>query len=223
MALSASTSTGSQAGPAAKAAWILLALAWVCFLLPFPGTGVFLGWPLNLVAFILAIVAMAKGGTRKGLMQLVLSLIVSPVVYFIGTAMLVGAVAAAGQAGTPATAKAKATPAKADEAAMAAPQERIAVSAMHLYADYSSNEITADSRYKDKALLISGTVRAIESDLHDEPHIQLAAGDFATVSISGLSVEEASELSKGSRIQVACIGDGEVLSFPTTRDCKLQK
>jgi hypothetical protein len=187
---------------------------------PFPGTGVFLGWPLNLVAFILAIVAMAKGGTRKGLMQLVLTLIVSPVVYFVGTAMLVGAVAAAGQQAS-GPAMAMAAPAKAEDTAMVAPQERIAVTATQLYADYSSNEITANSRYKGKALLISGTVRAIQSDFRDQPVIQLAAGDFASVSISDLSVEEASELSKGSKIQAACIGNGEVLSFPTTKDCKL--
>lgn len=192
--------------------------------MPLPGMGVFLGWPLNLVAFILAIVAMAKGGTRKGLMQLVLSLVVSPVVYFIGTAVMVGAIAAAGQpAAGPAMAMTKASPAKAEAVAMVAPPERIAVTATQLYADYSSNEITANSRYKGKALLISGTVRAIQSDFRDQPVIQLAAGDFASVSISGLSVEEASELSKGSKIQAACIGNGEMLSLPTTSDCKLHE
>lgn len=73
---------------AGKAAWICLVIAWIAFVVPFPGTGLFVGWPLNLVAFILAIVAMSKRGASAGLWQLLASLIVSPVVYFIGVAVL---------------------------------------------------------------------------------------------------------------------------------------
>lgn len=73
---------------AGKAAWICLAIAWATFLFPIPGIGLFIGWPLNLVAFILAIVAMSKNGTNGGLWQLLASLIASPLVYFIGLAVL---------------------------------------------------------------------------------------------------------------------------------------
>ncbi len=111
---------------------------------------------------------------------------------------------------------------RAEAKAEAAPVERIEVTATELYNDYKANEITANARYKGKALLITGTVSAIQSDFRDKPFIQLTAGDFVTVSISGLSVEEASELSTGSLIKAACTGNGEVLSFPATRDCKLQ-
>ena len=227
--MNATHSSGTQPNTAGKAAWILLAIAWLCFLLPIPGSGVFIGWPVNLVAFILAIVAMSKGGTRKGVMQLLLSLVVSPVVYLIGTMLLVGAVGAAADqsaensakaaaAGNAAAAEVAAPEAKAE----AAPLDRIEVTATELYNDYKANEITANARYKGKPLLITGTVNAIQSDFRDKPLIQLAAGDFVTVSISGLSVEGARELSKGARIKAACTGNGEVLSFPATRDCKLQ-
>ena len=74
--------------PAARAAWILLFLAWACFLVPLPGIGLFIGGPLNLVAFILAIDALSKGGVRSGLFQLVCSLLVSPIVYFVGWALM---------------------------------------------------------------------------------------------------------------------------------------
>jgi len=43
-----------SSNPAGIAAWLMLGIAWLCFLIPFPGLGLFLGWPLNLVAFILA-------------------------------------------------------------------------------------------------------------------------------------------------------------------------
>ncbi|WP_102944774.1 hypothetical protein [Stenotrophomonas sp. VV52] len=227
--MNATHSSGAQPNTAGKAAWILLAIAWLCFLLPIPGSGVFIGWPVNLVAFILAIVAMSKGGTRKGVIQLLLSLVASPVVYFIGTMLFVGAVAASAEQTAANSERAAAgANAAATEAAMqqakaeAAPVERIEITATELYNDYKANEITANARYRGKPLLITGTVSAIQSDFRDKPLIQLAAGDFVTVSISGLSLEEASELSKGSRIKAACTGNGEVLSFPATRDCKLQ-
>jgi hypothetical protein len=86
-----------QDNSAGRAAWICLAIAWVTFIVPFPGIGLFLGWPLNLVAFILAIVAMAKLGANAGLWQLLASLLVSPVVYFIGLAVFAGLLGAAGQ------------------------------------------------------------------------------------------------------------------------------
>ncbi|MGH8464279.1 MAG: OB-fold protein [Pseudomonas sp.] len=221
--MNATHSSGAQPNTAGKAAWILLAIAWICFLLPLPGSGVFIGWPVNLVAFILAIVAMSKGGTRKGLIQLLLSLVASPVIYFIGTMLFVGAVgAAADQSAKSAAAGKAASKEVAMEQADTVPVERIAVTATELYNDYKANEIAANARYKGKPLLITGTVSAIQSDLLDKPLIQLAAGDFVTVTISGLSVEEASELSKGSRIKAACIGNGELLTFPATRDCTLQ-
>ena len=80
----------AQVNIAGKAAWVCLAIAWVAFLVPFPGLGLLVGWPLNLVAFILAIVAMSKMGAGAGLWQLLASLLASPVIYFIGWAVLFG-------------------------------------------------------------------------------------------------------------------------------------
>lgn len=48
----------------------------------------FIGLPLNFVAFILAIVAMAGQGAKAGLAQLLCSLIASPLVYLIGWAVM---------------------------------------------------------------------------------------------------------------------------------------
>ncbi|HLS84074.1 MAG TPA: hypothetical protein VK016_05355 [Arenimonas sp.] len=80
-----------QAGKAPVAAgWITLAVAWVLFLIPFPGFGI-LGWVANIVALVLSIVVLSKGATGHGIGQLVCSLLVSPIVYFIGLAIFVGA------------------------------------------------------------------------------------------------------------------------------------
>lgn len=87
-----------QDNTAGRAAWICLAIAWVTFIVPFPGIGLFIGWPLNLVAFILAIVAMSKSGAGAGLWQLLASLVASPIIYLVGLAVLAGVLGAAGQA-----------------------------------------------------------------------------------------------------------------------------
>ena len=86
-----------QSNTAGRAAWICLGIAWLTFIVPIPGIGLFIGWPLNLVAFILAIVAMSKLGAGAGIWQLIASLVASPMIYFIGIAFLAGVAGAAGQ------------------------------------------------------------------------------------------------------------------------------
>jgi hypothetical protein len=77
------------------AGWVLLGVTWLMFLIPFPGLGL-LGWVVNLAAFIVAIIVMARGEMAHGVIQLVCSLVVSPVVYLIGLAVFVGMLGAAG-------------------------------------------------------------------------------------------------------------------------------
>jgi hypothetical protein len=80
---------GNKSAPntAGTAAWVCLVLAWAAFVSPHPAFGVFFGWPLNAIGFILAIVAMVKHGTHAGLRQLLGSLIASPPIYLYGFAI----------------------------------------------------------------------------------------------------------------------------------------
>lgn len=78
-----------------KAGWITLGVAWLCFLVPIPGLGI-LGWVLNLVAFIVAIVVITKGSSGIGILQVVLTVVASPIMYFIGLAVFAGTIAASG-------------------------------------------------------------------------------------------------------------------------------
>lgn len=71
------------------AGWVLLGITWLLFLVPVPGLGI-LGWMTNLVAFIVAIIVMTKDEVGHGAGQLVCSLVVSPIVYFIGLVLFVG-------------------------------------------------------------------------------------------------------------------------------------
>ena len=91
------TTTPASEAPRAPitAMWITLVAAWVLFLIPIPGTGLFVGWPLNLVAFIIAIVVMTRGRTAQGLIGLISSLVVSPIIYF-GSFVLMAALLGSG-------------------------------------------------------------------------------------------------------------------------------
>lgn len=86
------TATPTHGAPV-KATWIVLAVAWACFIAPIPGAGMFVGWPLNLVAFILAIVVISRGRTGAGITQIICSLIVSPIIYFLGWTIFAGLMA----------------------------------------------------------------------------------------------------------------------------------
>ena len=197
----------------------MLGIAWLCFLIPFPGLGLFLGWPLNLVAFILAVVAMAKGGAGKGIAQLLLSLVASPLVYLVGVVVFAGTVSAIGQPALDAQANAEKGRQQDITIAPAAPVE---ITARQLHRDYEANEVAADVLYKGKRLLITGEVASIQTDLMDKPQVQLKAGSVDQVMISGLSREEAGALGKGDTVLAACTGNGMILGSPMTRDCELQ-
>lgn len=221
--MEATSASGSPA--ASRAAWICLAIAWVCFIVPIPGIGLFIGWPLNLVAFILAIVAMAKRGAMSGLLQLLASLIASPIIYLIGLAIFGAAMTGVGDiaskvetdAGEPAFSVASSTDAP---VASARASDAIMVSATELFAAYKANEIADDQRYKGKALKVPGVIEDITSDAFDKAVVQLQAGGFMEqVHASGLSNEAAAQLSKGVRVTLLCNGGGEVIGFPLLEDC----
>ncbi len=70
-----------------KAGWTCLFIAWALFLIPVPGLGL-VGWAVNLAAFIISIIVMVKGRVGSGVTQMVCSLAVSPVIYFVGLGIL---------------------------------------------------------------------------------------------------------------------------------------
>lgn len=204
-----------------KATWVCLILAWVLFLVPLPGLGMFIGWPLNLVAFILAIVVMARGFTGKGLLPLIASLIVSPIVYFIGLAIFGAALSGASKAANTDT---TATAVSAQVAEVAPPAaDAIKVTAHQLFSAYEANEIAADGQYKGKTLEVSGVVSGIDSDFSDEPVIELATeNEFMGVRAQGIDKTVAANLSKGQQVTLVCTGGGEVVGAPMLEDCSIR-
>ncbi|SOD53643.1 tRNA_anti-like [Pseudoxanthomonas wuyuanensis] len=222
------TSQDSRTAPV-KATWICLAIAWLLFLIPIPGAGLFVGWPLNLVAFILAIVVMARGKTVGGLLPLLASIIVSPIVYFIGLAIF-GAAAISGSGGyQDYVERAKAAQESASASAVEAPAGLdlkplpLEITAAKLFADYEANEVAADDKYKGNQLAVSGTVAGISKDFTDEAYVEIRTpNDFASIHARGLDPSVAAGLSKGQQIAVVCVGGGLMLSSPILNECQVR-
>lgn len=84
---SARTDIVDSQKPPVKAGWICLIVAWALFLVPIPGLGL-AGWAFNLAAFIISIIVMVKGRVGAGVAQMVCSIAVSPIIYFIGLGIL---------------------------------------------------------------------------------------------------------------------------------------
>lgn len=208
------------------ATWICLGLAWLLFVVPVPGAGLFVGWPLNLVAFILAIVVMSRGRTAAGLVPLIMSLVISPVVYFIGLAIFAVALSSGAAYGDYVEREKAATAAQADAVAhpdAAGWQEVIDVDARTLYLAYDANEVAADQLYKGNRLAVSGTVGSIDRDFLDQIYVQRDVGElFMGVQANGLPEHVAASLHKGQQITAECTGAGLMVGSPILDDCELR-
>ncbi len=101
----------------------------------------------------------------------------------------------------------------------------VPVTSQQLFDAYDNNEMSADKQYKDKLLLIEGTVASIDSGLTDNAQVQLAtSNDFMSVTATGDEAfnNAAASLSKGQTISVLCRGEGEVIGSPMVGDCVIQ-
>lgn len=63
---------------------------------------------------------------------------------------------------------------KASVAADETPQPTVTVTAAKLFTDYQANEVSADSKYKNQRLAVSGTVSSIRKDFTDSIVVELA-------------------------------------------------
>ncbi len=209
-----------------KATWICLIIAWVLFLIPVPGAGLFVGWPLNLVAFILAIVVMARGKTAGGLIPLLASIIVSPIVYFVGLAVLGAAVGGDAYQDYKERAEAANTQLEAPLNESAAGVDLkplpLEVSAADLFAAYEANEVAADNQYKGKQLAVTGTVAGINKDFTDEVYVEIAGNEFLNIHARGIDPTVAAGLAKGTKITVVCEGGGLMMASPILNECEVR-
>jgi hypothetical protein len=96
------------------------------------------------------------------------------------------------------------------------------VTAARLFADYDSNEVSADDKYKGKHLLVTGQIRSIDKDFLGKIVLDLSDGrSFNGVRARMIPSEKnlVSGLSKGQVIVVSCVGAGMTVRSPILNDC----
>ena len=101
----------------------------------------------------------------------------------------------------------------------------LTVSAVRLYADYDSNEVAADQKYKGKTLLVSGTVNDIGKDIMGTMYVTLVGhGVIGQVQcfFAKSHAGELAGLSKGMSVSVKGRCDGKMMNV-MMKGCTLQR
>jgi hypothetical protein len=108
----------------------------------------------------------------------------------------------------------------ADAAKMAS--DAITVGFAELYSAYESNEIKADSTYKDKTIRLTGKVGDIGKDILNKPYIKFNADDYGLTGIQAFFkiVEQTKigELDKGQTVTIVGICKGKQITFIILED-----
>ena len=100
-----------------------------------------------------------------------------------------------------------------------------AISAPDLYADYEANEVSADDKYKNKIIAVSGTVESINKDFLDKPYIILGTNNYlSAVACSFEDEKKLKSLSKGDYVTIIgkCVGKTNVFgSIISLSECRM--
>jgi len=101
----------------------------------------------------------------------------------------------------------------------------IIVSASQIIGDYANNEVSADQKYKNYYLEISGIVQSINKDLFNDPYIVIAPNKqtFNGIECSFNQDQEGelANLNAGQSITVEGIGNGYVLNSVMVKNCSI--
>lgn len=97
------------------------------------------------------------------------------------------------------------------------------VTAVQLYAAYSTNEVAADNGFKGKTLVLTGTLRKISKDVLNDIYVVVDGGGYlrdVQAFLADSAADEAAKMQPGEDISLLCTGAGMVLTFPILKQCK---
>ena len=90
----------------------------------------------------------------------------------------------------------------------------IEVSPSKLYQDYENNEVAADLKYKEKTLMLTGSVTEIKKDIMDDIVVEInAGGAYKSIDcyFGKNHTDEAAALTKGEKITIKGRCEGKVI------------
>lgn len=103
----------------------------------------------------------------------------------------------------------------------------IKVSAKNIIAEYEANEVSADNKYKDKKIEITGRIAEIKKTIWDTLYVEIGNGDQysfrnAQAYFSDENNDILANLKKGQNITVICTGGGLIINVQL-EDCSIKK
>jgi len=102
----------------------------------------------------------------------------------------------------------------------------IITNAPQLYNDYKANEISADTKYKNKVIMVVGMVNKIGKDILDKPYITLWSDKYSITEvqcyIQQSQISIASNLQKGDYLGLKGLCTGKSINI-LLENCLVQK
>jgi predicted nucleic acid-binding Zn ribbon protein len=102
------------------------------------------------------------------------------------------------------------------------PKATVAVDAPALWLAYSHGSWEADRQFKDRPVLVTGTVRSVDRDFEGRMVVRLNTGDALETVNARMALRNdpaALAIVKGRSVSLACIGKGALIGAPLLGDC----
>jgi hypothetical protein len=120
---------------------------------------------------------------------------------------------------------ATATGASAPSTPSASPAPPIEITAVQLKRAYDENEVAADDKYKNRRLLVTGSVGSIDKNFMNQIVLHLRTGnEFSTVmaNIDKADRSHAAGLKKRDQVTLDCIGGTRIVGSPSLDSCRIR-
>lgn len=99
----------------------------------------------------------------------------------------------------------------------------VKVTASKLFNDYHSNEIKADDSYRNKEIILTGTISSIDRSVGNNYFLSLSTNEIFYTVQAHFGEEYKSilaELTKGQKYTMHCMGNGMLIQSPILKNCK---
>lgn len=103
--------------------------------------------------------------------------------------------------------------------------EQYPITAVQLFNEYEANEVAADNKYKNKIVVVTGTIESIGKDIFDEAYIRIKAGgsyNGILCSFSDEYLNAFNKISKGQKITITGKVSGFMMGSVIVNDCSPQ-
>lgn len=92
---------------------------------------------------------------------------------------------------------------------------------------YDKNEVAADQQFRDKQVMLYGTVKSIDRNIGDNYSIAFNGGENPFINPQALMAEGYTDylakLNKGDKVALSCVGNGKTIGFAQVSECMPMK